>query len=466
MSEQFDQGEQPVVAGNAQPENEHEHERDHRSLGREMGLFMFSPEVGAGLPLWLPRGAIVRETLERFLHEEQLARGYQPVVTPQIGKIGLYKTSGHWYKYGDSIYPPMVVRDEQVDAASKESGSGWSSFHDSCGSPTLNAGEDEGDPGDDAYILRPMNCPHHIEIYAHELRSYRSLPLRLVEFGTAYRYEQSGEINGLLRSRSFTIDDSHIFVRPEQLEDEFVRVVELVLFVFRALGLNDFSARIGLRDPASPKYIGGDEVWERAQGVISRAVERLGLPHTVAEGEAGFYAPKLDFLVRDSLGRQWQLGTAQVDFILPERFDLSYIGEDGQPHRPAIIHSASVGSLERMVAILLEHHNGALPAWLAPVQVALIPIADRHIPYAQQVAARLRVAHLRVELDDSGERMNAKIRKAQLQKIPYMLVLGDKEMDGQAVSVRLRTNENLGTMSLEQFVERAAQVVADRGGGL
>jgi threonyl-tRNA synthetase len=311
-----------------------------------------------------------------------------------------------------------------------------------------------------------MNCPHHIEIYKHELRSYRALPLRLAEYGRDYRYEQSGEINGLLRTRNFTVDDEHIFAMPAQLVDEFVQVIEMTLFVFKALGLNDFSARFGLRDPASSKYVGSDEVWERAQHVIVQALERLDLPYVVAEGEAGFYAPKLDFLVRDSLGRQWQLGTAQVDFNLPERFDLSYIGEDGQPHRPAIIHHANVGSLERVVAILLEHYAGALPVWLAPVQAVVIPIADRHQPYARQVTSRLRAAGLRVELDGSDERMNARIRRAQLQKIPYMLVLGDREAEQQSVSVRLRSGENLAAMPLPAFIERVSQVVGSRSGEL
>lgn len=440
-----------------------ESERDHRVLGRELGIFMYSSAVGAGLPLWLPRGAVLRETLEGFLRQQQLERGYQQVITPGIGKLGLYKTSGHWYKYRDSIYPPMVVREQQDAPASEPSG--WHSSLDSCCGHVLSVVEDEDVP-DDAYILRPMNCPHHIEIYKHELRSYRALPLRLAEYGRDYRYEQSGEINGLLRARNFTVDDEHIFAAPAQLVDEFVQVIEMTLFVFKALGLNDFSARFGLRDPSSSKYVGSDEVWERAQDVILQALERVDLPYVVAEGEAGFYAPKLDFLVRDSLGRQWQLGTAQVDFNLPERFDLSYIGEDGQPHRPAIIHHANVGSLERVVAILLEHYAGAFPAWLAPVQAVVIPIADRHLPYAQQVASRLRAASVRAELDGSDERMNARIRKAQLQKIPYMLVLGDREVEQQSVSARLRSGKNLDAMPLPAFIERVSQVVANRSGEL
>jgi len=281
--------------------------RDHHKLGRELGIFIISNEVDQGLPLWLPKGAILRDTLERFLRQEQLNRGYLPVITPQIGKIDLYKKSGHWYQYRDSMFPPMV-----------EPGS----------NPDVDA------PDSEAYLLRPMNCPHHIEIYKSEMRSYRNLPLRLAEFGTVYRYEQSGELNGLLRTRSFTQDDSHIFMLPEQVEDEFMKVVELVLFVCHAIGLNDFKARVGVRDLASSKYIGSDQEWEQAESAILNAVKKLGLPYTVEEGEAGFYGPKLDFVFPDSLGREWQLATAQVDNNLPERFDLEYIGEDGQRHRP------------------------------------------------------------------------------------------------------------------------------------
>ena len=304
-----------------------------------------------------------------------------------------------------------------------------------------------------------MNCPHHIHIYKAEPRSYRDLPLRLAEFGTVYRYEQSGELNGLLRARDFTVDDAHIFVTPAQVEEEFANVVKLALFVFQALQLDDFSARVGLRDPASSKYIGSDEAWEKAQAVIMRAVEELGIPYSIEKGEAGFYGPKLDFLFRDALDRQWQLGTAQVDYNLPARFDLAYVGEDGQLHRPVMIHRANFGSIERVIAILLEQHSGALPAWLAPIQAKLIPISDRHLAYAQEVAAQIRAAGVRGEVDARGERMNAKVRDAQLQKIPYILVVGDKEVAEHAVSVRLRTNENLGAMSLTSFVERVTNNV-------
>ncbi len=435
---------------------------NHRKLGRELGLFTFSSEVGSGLPLWLPKGAILRDTLERFLRQEQLERGYQPVITPHIGKIELYKTSGHWYKYRESIFPPMVA--SRADAEERDQ---WTHFHDSCAAPSFgHALKAEGDGPDElydidgeAYILKPMNCPHHIHIYKSEPRSYRELPLRLAEFGTVYRYEQSGELNGLLRARDFTVDDAHIFVTPAQVEEEFINVIKLALFVFEALQLDDFSARLGLRDPASSKYIGSDEAWEEAQKVMMSAIEKIGIPYSVEKGEAGFYGPKLDFLFRDALDRQWQLGTAQVDYNLPERFDISYVGEDGQSHRPVMIHRANFGSMERMIAILIEHHGGAFPVWLAPVQAKLIPISDRHMAYAQEVAAQFRAAGVRVEVDTRGERMNAKIRDAQGQKIPYMLVVGDKEVAQHAVSVRPRTNENLGSMPLASFVERITNAI-------
>src|SRR5713226_6642839 len=378
---------------------------NHRKLGRELGIFMFSAEVGSGLPLWLPKGAMLRDTLERFLRQEQLDRGYLPVVTPHIGKIELYKTSGHWDKYRESIFPPIV----ESSAKAEELGD-WLYSHDGCCSAPPHANAAANEPVGEAYILKPMNCPHHIQIYKGELRSYRDLPLRLAEFGTVYRFEQSGELNGLLRTRDFTVDDSHIFVTPEGAEDEFVRVVDLALFVFQALQLGNFKARIGLRDKASSKYVGSDEAWQRAEAVIMHAVEKLGLSYTVEVGEAGFYGPKLDFLFHDALGRQWQLGTAQVDYNLPERFDLAYVGEDGQQHRPVMIHRANFGSLERTVALLLEHYAGAFPVWLAPVQAMVIPIADRHQEYAYQVMKALKAAGVRVEVDARSERMNAKIR--------------------------------------------------------
>ncbi len=399
--------------------------RDHRKLGRELGIFLISPEVGSGLPLWLPKGAILRDTLETFLKKEQLRRGYLPVVTPHIGKLDLYKTSGHWYKYQESMFHPIQVEDEE-------------------------------------YMLKPMNCPHHIQIYKSETRSYRDLPLRLAEFGTVYRYEQSGELGGLTRVRGFTVDDSHIFVTPEQLEDEFKNVVELVLYVFERLGLEEYHARVGLRDPKSDKYVGSDEAWEQSQNAILQAVQHMGIQYTVAEGEAAFYGPKLDFLAKDCLGRMWQLGTVQVDYTLPERFDLEYIGPDGQPHRPVMIHRAPFGSLERLIGILIEHYAGAFPLWLAPVQVIVLPIADRHVPYAQQIRQRLEEEGFRVEVDARNEKTGFKVREAELQKIPYMLVVGDRDMQNGTVSVRKRSAGDQGATTLDAFIARLREEMGGR----
>ena len=407
--------------------------RDHRKLGRELDLFMFSAAVGNGLPLWLPKGAILRDTLERFLRQAQIDGGYLPVVTPHIGKIDLYKTSNHWYTYRDSIFP--LIKEIPDD--------------------------DPENPQGEIYVLKPMNCPHHIEIYKGEPRSYRDLPLRLAEFGTVYRYEQSGELTGLLRVRSFTVDDAHLFVTPEQLEDEFIKVIDLVLYVFGTMGMSDFQARVGLRTVGDPKYIGSDDVWEKSQNAIINAAEKRGLPYTVEDGEAAFYGPKLDFIFRDVLGRHWQLGTVQVDYNLPERFQIEYTGEDGQKHRPVMIHRAPFGSLERFIGTLIEHHAGAFPVWLAPVQATLIPITDRHNEYAHEVAAKLKKAGFRADVDVSNNRMNAKIRTAQQMKIPYMLVIGDKEMDAGAVAVRQRSGDDLGALPVDEFVARLQDEVAN-----
>ena len=397
--------------------------RDHRRLGKQLGLFHISQLVGSGLPLWLPKGAILREALENFLRRAQVERGYLPVITPHIGKLDLYITSGHYPYYKDSQYTPIDVDEEK-------------------------------------FMLKPMNCPHHIEIYKCEPRSYRDLPLRLAEFGTVYRYEQSGELNGLTRVRGFTVDDSHLFVTPDQLEEEFIGVVELIQFVFQTMGFDDFRARLGTNDPNSDKYAGAPEMWARGIAGIEECADKVGMNYTIEEGEAAFYGPKLDFIFRDVLKREWQLGTVQVDFLLPERFELEYIGEDGQKHRPVMIHRAPFGSMERFVGILIEHFNGAFPLWLAPVQVMMIPIADRHVEYAKQVAAELRVQGLRVEVDGGSERMNKKIRNAQLQKIPYMLVLGDKEVEEGQVAVRTRDNVDHGAMSVKAFADHAAALLA------
>ena len=403
--------------------------RDHRRLGKQLGLFHISPLVGSGLPLWLPKGAVLRETLEGFLRAAQRERGYLPVITPHIGNLDLYRKSGHYPYYKDSQYTPIKVDEEE-------------------------------------FLLKPMNCPHHIEIYRSEPRSYRDLPYRLAEFGTVYRYEKSGELTGLTRVRGFTIDDSHLFVAPEQLEEEFIGVVDLIQYVFGSIGFHDFRARLGTNDPASDKYAGEPEMWARGINAIRQAADKLGLKYSVEEGEAAFYGPKLDFIFRDALKREWQLGTVQVDFLLPERFDLEYTGEDGQKHRPVMIHRAPFGSMERFVGILIEHFNGAFPPWLAPVQAMVIPIADRHVEYARGVAEQLAAAGIRAEVDDSSERMNKKIREAQLQKIPYMLVVGDKESEAGAVAVRTRDNEDRGAQPVADFVAELAARVAERSLGL
>ena len=396
--------------------------RDHRRLGRQLDLFHLSPLVGSGLPLWLPKGATLRYQLEQFLRNAQLERGYLPVITPHIGNLDLYKTSGHYPYYKDSQYTPIDVDDEQ-------------------------------------FMLKPMNCPHHIEIYRSRPRSYRELPVRLAEFGTVYRYEQSGELNGLTRVRGFTVDDSHLFVTPGQLEEEFIHVVELIQHVFNTMGFSDFRARLGTNDPNSDKFAGDPEVWERGIAAIKNAADKLGMPYSVEEGEAAFYGPKLDFIFRDVLKREWQLGTVQVDYVLPERFDIEYTGEDGEKHRPIMIHRAPFGSMERFCGILIEHFNGAFPLWMSPVQAVMVPIADRHVEYAKSVAAQLRATGLRVEVDDSSDRMNKKIRNAQLQKTPFMLVVGDSEAEAGTVAVRTRDGDDRGAQSVADFITHATTLI-------
>lgn len=388
--------------------------RDHRIVGERLGLFVIDPLVGKGLPLWKPKGAILRDTLERWLRQTQIDNGYDPVVTPHIGNLNLYKTSGHYPYYSDSQYTPIQVDDEQ-------------------------------------FLLRPMNCPHHCMIYKSEMRSYRDLPVRLAEFGTVYRYEQSGELHGLTRVRGFTVDDAHLYVTPEQLLDEFMNVVRLIQYVFGALGLADFRARVGLRDPNSDKYVGSDTLWENATAAIIEACDRLKLPYSVEEGEAAFYGPKLDFIFRDVLKREWQLGTVQVDYNLPERFDLEYVAEDNTRKRPIMIHRAPFGSIERFIGIIIEHFDGAFPVWLAPVQAIVIPVTDNHLEYAGQVAARLAAQGVRIHVDTGKARMGGKIRHARDQHIPYMLIVGDKDIENSTVSVRLRSDEDLGAMPLADF---------------
>ncbi|HLK14739.1 MAG TPA: threonine--tRNA ligase [Fimbriimonadaceae bacterium] len=382
--------------------------RDHRILGKELGLFMFSPRVGPGLPLWLPKGAMLRDTMVDFLRREQLRRGYQPVITPLIGNIRLYEKSGHIITYKDKMFPFM--EDEEKET----------------------------------YILKPMNCPFHIEIYASQMRSYRDLPIRYAEFGTVHRYEQSGEVAGILRARGFTQDDAHLFVRPDQLIDEFIGVVDLMKTVLDKLGLTSFRARLGTKDEGS-KYVGHDDNWKAATHAIEHACQQIGMEYEISPGDAAFYGPKLDLIIKDALGRDWQMGTVQVDYNLPERFELEYIGEDSKPHRPIMIHRAPFGSLERMIGLLTEQYAGAFPFWLAPVQVAILPIADRHVEEASKLSVELRDEHgLRVEVDERRETLGKKIRDSQLQKVPYMLILGDKDLENGTVGVRSREDGDLG----------------------
>jgi threonyl-tRNA synthetase len=396
--------------------------RDHRILGERLGLFTISPLVGKGLPLWKPYGAILRDTLERWLRQTQLDNGYLPVVTPHIGNLKLYMTSGHYPYYKDSQYAPIKV-------------------------------------DEDEFLLKPMNCPHHIMIYKSEMRSYRDLPLCLAEFGTVYRYEQSGELTGLTRVRGFTVDDAHLFVTPGQLLDEFKKVVSLIRDIFNSLGLTDFRARVGTRDPQSDKYVGGDAEWQHATAAIIQACEEMGLRYTVEEGEAAFYGPKLDFMVRDVLKREWQLGTVQVDYNLPARFELEYVAEDNTRPRPVMIHRAPFGSMERFTGILIEHFAGAFPVWLSPVQAVIIPIADRHVEPAEQLAQQLKAEGIRVEVDKDKARMQAKIRANRERHVPYMLILGDRDVEAGTVSVRLRTDEDLGAMPVADFIALAKQVI-------
>lgn len=406
--------------------------RDHRKLGKELGLFIFTDIVGPGLPLWTPKGTLLRSLLEDFLKQEQIKRGYLPVVTPHIARVDLFKTSGHWQKYKEDMFPMM-------------------------------ADDDESRLGEQGFVLKPMNCPFHIQIYKSQLRSYRELPMRLAEFGTVYRYEQSGELGGLTRVRGFTVDDSHLFVTPEQLDQEFLNVVDLILNVFKRLQLKNFRARLSFRDPKQDKYIGSDEVWDKAEGAIRRAVEALGMDHFLGIGEAAFYGPKLDFIFQDALDREWQLGTVQVDYNLPERFDLEYVAEDGSRKRPVMIHRAPFGSLERLIGILIEEYAGDFPLWLAPVQVRLMCVTEEQVPFAQSVVEQLRSRSIRAELDNSGERLGKMIRNAEKDKIPVMAVIGAKEMETQSLSIRTRASGELGALPVAEVLERLTGAIADYG---
>ncbi len=400
--------------------------RDHRKLGKELELFTFSQRVGQGLPLWLPKGAALRERLENFLKKAQKKAGYEQVITPHIGSKELYVTSGHYEKYGADSFQPIKTPDANEE-----------------------------------FLLKPMNCPHHCEIFKSKPRSYKDLPARFAEFGTVYRYEQSGELHGLTRVRGFTQDDAHIFCMQEQVKDEFKKVIDLVLYIFKTLHFDNFKAQISLRDPNNPsKYIGSDENWEKAESAIIEAAAEKGLPTIVEYGEAAFYGPKLDFMVQDALGREWQLGTIQVDYNLPERFELEYTGSDNQKHRPVMIHRAPFGSMERFVAVLLEHCAGDFPLWLATDQVAILPISDKFNEYAEKVSELLNNSDIRGFVDDRNEKIGKKIRDAELKKIPFMLIIGEKEAETELVSVRQRLQGDLGSMSTDAFtkiVEEAIQ---------
>ena len=400
--------------------------RDHRILGKEMELFAFSPTVGAGLPLWLPKGAALRDRLEQYLRKIQKEYGYQQVITPHIGNKALYVTSGHWAKYGKDSFQPIHTPQE---------------------------GEE--------YLLKPMNCPHHCEIYKAYPRSYRDLPLRYAEFGTVYRYEQSGELHGLTRVRGFTQDDAHLFCAPEQIKGEFLKVMDIILHIFKALDFQNFEAQISLRDPGNKeKYIGSDENWHLAQSAIIEACAEKGLKARQVEGEAAFYGPKLDFMVKDAIGRRWQLGTIQVDYNLPERFGLEYTGADNQKHRPVMIHRAPFGSMERFVAVLLEHTAGKLPLWLIPEQCVVLPISEKFNDYARKVARELAKHDVRAIVDERNEKIGKKIRDNELKKIPYMLIVGEKEAENGEVSVRKQGEGDKGTMKIINFAEEINAEVA------
>ena len=400
--------------------------RDHRKLGKELELFTFSQRVGQGLPLWLPKGAMLRERLENFLKRAQKKAGYSPVITPHIGNKELYVCSGHYSKYGKDSFQPIHTPEE---------------------------GEE--------YLLKPMNCPHHCELYKATPKSYKDLPVRFAEFGTVYRYEQSGELHGLTRVRGFTQDDAHIFCTPDQLKEEFKNVIDLVLYIFKTLDFKDYTAQVSLRDSEKPeKYIGSDENWVKAEAAIIEAADEKGLNTAVEHGEAAFYGPKLDFMVKDALGRSWQLGTIQVDYNLPDRFELEYKGSDNQEHRPVMIHRAPFGSMERFVAVLLEHCGGNFPLWLTPEQVKILPVSDKYNEYAKEVAQFLEISDIRALVDERNEKIGRKIRDAEVSKTPFMLIVGEKEMESGQLSVRRHGRGDQGAMSKEEFVQLIAQEIS------
>ena len=459
--------------------------RDHRVLGKQLNLFTISPEVGQGLCLWLPKGATIRSILEDFIKKELLARGYQPVYSPHIGRVEMYETSGHFPYYRDSQFAPLFGHDggQLVDfwirklraddlsaeqeshllASAKLTGADLSEF------PSSGSAEQKieflrvWEKQQERYLLKPMNCPHHVQIYKAQQRSYRDLPVRLAEFGTVYRHEQSGELNGMLRVRGLTQDDAHLFVTPDQVLEEFKQTIELVKFVLGSVGLNDYRVQLSCRDSKNKdKYVGSDEGWENAQNSLRKVLQDMQMTFVECEGEAAFYGPKTDFMVRDCIGREWQLGTVQLDFNLPERFELEYVGADNQTHRPVMIHRAPFGSIERFTGMLIEHFAGAFPLWLAPEQVRVMSISDKFEDYARQVESQFRAAGFRVGMDLRGTKINAKVRDAQVELIPYMLVVGGKDQENGTVSVRDRIDGDLGAMPIAEAISKLQQEVTER----
>ncbi len=423
--------------------------RDHRVLGRQLGLFHIDDMVGQGLILWTPKGSIVRQELQDFISHHLKRQGYSQVFTPHVGKLDLYRTSGHFPYYQDSQYPPLIDRDQLKALAD-----------DGCDCAKLSDLMKSGDI--DGYLLKPMNCPHHIKIYQSQPRSYRDLPLRFAEFGTVYRFEQSGELGGLTRVRGFTQDDAHLFVRPDQLSEEIRGCLELVKIVFAAMGMDDYHVRVGLRDPDSDKYVGSDENWRQAEEACRQAAATLGKPFTEEKGEAAFYGPKIDFVVRDCIGRHWQLGTVQVDYNLPERFDLTYTGSDNKPHRPIMVHRAPFGSMERFVGVLIEHFAGVFPLWLAPEQIRLLTVSEKSVEYAATVEAKFKAAGLRVHGDYRGEKLGGKIRDGQLEKVPYMVIVGPRDAEAGTVSVRDRHEGDLGAMTIDEALLRFTDEIREK----
>ncbi len=423
--------------------------RDHRKLGRELGIFHIDEEVGQGLILWKPKGALIRRQLQDFITTELDKQGYSQVFTPHIGKLDLYRTSGHFPYYEESQYAAIPERSELNKLS--EDGAPCSDLTNG-----LKTGDIEG------FMLRPMNCPHHIKIYSSEHRSYRDLPVRLAEFGTVYRWEQSGELGGMTRVRGFTQDDAHIFCLSEQVDDEIQGCLALVEKVLSTLGMEDYRVRLSFSDPDSDKYVGERAVWDKAEASLKEAVEKLGADYTVELGEAAFYGPKIDFVVKDVIGRDWQLGTVQLDFNLPERFDLTYVGKDNKPHRPVMIHRAPFGSLERFVGLLIEHFEGKFPTWLAPEQVRVLPLSDKFIEHGEAAAKRLADIGVRVSVDRASEKLGAKIRLARLDRVPYMLVIGGQEAETNSVSVRHLERQDLGTVSLDEFISNISKEISDK----